>query len=499
MKACEWHGTEKVKLVDRGIPVCLVPTDAVVRITSTTICGSDLHMYTNTVKGMKKGDILGHEGVGVVQQVGTGVSKFKQGDRVIIPFDISCGACFYCQNGLYTCCDNTNPSTEMQKSYGHRICGAFGYTHLTGGYPGLQAEYARVPLAEFNLLKIPEGVPDEKVLLLTDVACTAWHANECGFVSPGHVVAIWGAGPVGIMAAAWARFRGAARVIIIDKVPYRLEFARTRLGVETIDFSQQDVIKTIQRLVPGGPDVCIEAAGFRFPTHTTQKLQLQVGLQTDSSDIITEMVHVLRKGGTLSLIGDYFETANQFPIGPIMEKAILMRGGQCPVQRYWQLLLSYVVEGHFDPSFLFTHVKPLEDIEEMYHCFDKRLDNVVKLVLKTQFGFKVSLGDPKSNIAAQPFSEAFLKGEESPAAKFLRGRRAQGLTGELTDLTLSQTTPQLLTPHEGEPVANNLHKLALGISERSAIYQLSKAEIVGNPELDAGKTAIPEVRPSTAV
>jgi len=502
MKALEWTGKESVRVAEREVPRVLVPTDAIIRITTTTICGSDLHMYHNAVKGMQKGDILGHEFVGVVDAVGSAVSKFKVGDRVVVSAAISCNSCYYCVNGLFSCCDNTNPSTEMQSLYGHRTAGLFGYTHLTGGYPGGQAEYTRVPLADNNLLRIPDGIADEKVINLCDVACTAWHANECGAVAPGHVVCIWGCGPIGLMSAAWARFRGAARVIVIDGDSYRLDFARSRLGVEAIDFTKQNVVETIQQLVPGGPDVCIEAAGFRFARSVTQRLQQTVGLQTDSAEIITEIVRCCRKGGTLALIGDYFAMANQFPIGHIMEKGITLRGSQVHVQRYWQLLMDYIVSGDFDPSFILTHVVPFEKMSEAYENFDKHLHGIIKLDIKTEFGRQMSLGDPRANIAAQPFSQSFLAGQPSRAALLLRDRRAHGLSGEITGLTHSLSTPQLLVPHETEAVATRLHKLALGLSDvglKAGEQPLEKSDIIRTENIDAGKTAPPEARPGLAV
>lgn len=497
MRALEWTGKESVRVAEREVPRVLVPTDAVIRITTTTICGSDLHMYHNQVKGLQKGDILGHEFVGVVDSVGSGVSKFRVGDRVVVSAAIACGSCFYCTNGLFSCCDNTNPSTEMQSLYGHRTAGLFGYTHLTGGYPGGQAEYTRVPLADMNLLRIPDGISDEKVINLADVACTAWHANECGAIAPGHVVCIWGCGPIGLMSAAFARFRGAARVIVIDGDSYRLDFARSRLGVEVIDFTKQKVTEAIEHLVPGGPDVCIEAAGFRFARSVTERLQQTVGLQTDTAEIITEIVRCCRKGGTVALIGDYFAVANQFPIGPIMEKGITLRGSQVHVQRYWQLLLDYITNGDFDPSFILTHVVPFEKMAEAYEFFDKHLHGIIKLDIKTEYGRQLSGSiDPKVNIAFQPFSQTFLAGQPSRAALLLRDRRAHGLSGEVTGLTHSLSTPLLLVP-QTEVEATRLHKLALGIP--NVAEGMQKSDIIRNEAIDAGKTAPPERRPVGAV
>jgi len=385
MRAVEFRGTKEVEVnCNRPKPLVTEPTDAIVRITSTTICGSDLHLYHNEMPGMEKGDILGHEGVGIVESTGEKVTKFKVGDRVVVSAIIACGECEYCEKKMFSCCDRTNPSKEMEEMYGHRTAGLFGYSHLTGGYDGTQAEYLRVPIADVNLLKIPADLPEEKALLLSDVACTAWHACECGDVKPGQVVAVWGCGPVGLMTQIWAKHRGASRVIGIDLVTSRLERAKDEIGSEVIDINvHPNVVARMRELVPGGPDVCIDAVGYRYSKTVTHKVQKAIGMETDSVDIVTECVKCVKKGGSLALIGDYIGTANNFPIGALMEKAITTRGGQLYCQKYWHHLLDKFVKNEVkpDPSFLFTHKMEFDRAPFAYSVFDKKEDGVIKIIL----------------------------------------------------------------------------------------------------------------------
>jgi len=388
MKACSWQGARSISVENKPRPLVTEPRDAVVRITTSTICGSDLHLYNNEMPGvgsLMKGDILGHEAVGVVESVGREVTNVKPGDRVVISFSIACGECDYCKDGSFTSCDMTNPSSQMEALYGHRIGAAFGYSRLTGGYDGLQAEYARVPFADVNLLKIPTDtrLSDEQLLCLSDIACTGWHANELGEVSEGQTVAIWGAGPVGLMAAMWAKFRGASKIIVIDEDEFRLNLARTKLGVDVLDFSKvSDVGKRLLELIPKGLDVCIDCAGFRFATSLIHKVERALKLETDSLDIVDQMSFAVRKTGHVVLIGDYFGYGNHFPIGRVMEKSITMRGGQAYVQKYWKKLLGYIEEGRVDPSFVFTHTKSLDELPQAYKMFNDHADNAIKIALK---------------------------------------------------------------------------------------------------------------------
>jgi len=332
---------------------------------------------------MEDGDIIGHEGMGIIESIGTEVEKFKVGDRVVISAVIAEGKCFYCQNGMYSLCDFTNPSKEMEGMYGHRTAGLFGYSHLTGGYDGCQAEFVRVPLADMTLLKVPNTLPDEKLLGLADTVCTGYHATELGGVKEGQTVAIWGLGPIGLMAAAWCRFKGAARIIGIDCIPSRLECAKLKLGVETINFGETDPVKVIQTICPGGPDVCIDCVGFRFPKTMLHKIQRAIRLETDDPMVLKECITACRKGGTIAVIGDYYACSNGFPTGAFMEKGLTLRGSQVHVQKYWKEIMEHIEKGRFDPTFIWTHTMPLERAEEAYRIFDQKDDGCIKIMLKT--------------------------------------------------------------------------------------------------------------------
>jgi len=273
----------------------------------------------------------------------------------------------------------------MEKMYGHRTGALFGYSQLTGAYDGGQAEFARVPFADVNCLKITSDLPDEKVLFLSDIVCTGWHANELGNVKEGDIVAIWGCGPIGLMAGMWAKFRGAKRILMIDAVPERLMMAKQKLGAEIIDFTKTDVIKEIQTLVPGGPDVAIDAVGFRFPKTLLHKFQRAFKLETDVPTVLTEAITTVRKAGTVSIVGDYIAYSNQFPIGAMMEKGLTMRGGQVFVQKYWKELLGYIEQGKVDPTFVITHVMPLEHAAQAYKLFDAKENGMIKVILKTSY------------------------------------------------------------------------------------------------------------------
>jgi threonine dehydrogenase-like Zn-dependent dehydrogenase len=270
----------------------------------------------------------------------------------------------------------------MEKMYGHRLAGIFGYSHLTGGYDGGQADFARVPYADVNCLKITSPIPDEKALFLSDILCTGWHACVQGEVSTGKTVAIWGSGPVGLAAMMWAKFLGAKRIIAIDSVPYRLNVASYRFGAETINFEEKDVYQTMRELVPGGPDVCIDAVGFRFPKTLLHKIERTLHLETDAPQVLTEAIMCCRKAGNLVIIGDYFAYANHFPIGALMEKSLVTRGGQVYVQKYWKELLGYIESGKVDPTFFVTHHMSLDDAPRAYKIFDQKEENALKIILK---------------------------------------------------------------------------------------------------------------------
>ncbi|KAK9761739.1 hypothetical protein K7432_013134 [Basidiobolus ranarum] len=387
MKAVEWVSTAKVHINDHRVRVGLTdPREAIVRIIATTICGSDLHLYHKAIPGMKSGDIIGHEGIGIVDEVGAKCTKFQKGDRVTISAIIACGECEYCRKQQFSCCDNTNPSKDMNQMYGHRTAGLFGYSHLTGGYSGTQAEYVRVPYADQCLLALPENISDENALLLSDVACTSWHANELGEVHEGDVVCIWGAGPIGLATSYWAKFRGASRVLVVDNVPERLELAKVRTGAEIIDYNDGDVSEQLKKLVPGGVDVAIECVGSRYTKTLSHKIQMAIGLETDSVDVLIECIKSVKKGGCVSIIGDYVGLANQFPIGAMVEKSLTVRGGQLFAQKYWPYLIDLFSSGKADLSWVFTNRMDLEQADDAYVMFDKKKEGCVKVALYTAFG-----------------------------------------------------------------------------------------------------------------
>jgi len=301
---------------------------------------------------------------------------------VVVAFNIACGFCDYCKREEYTACDTTNPSKLMEGMYGHRSCAIYGYSHLTGGVAGGQAEYVRVAFADVNCLPIPKGVPDEKALYLSDVVPTALHAVEMAEVKEGDTVAIWGLGPIGLMAARWCEYKKARRVIGIDCVPERLNLAKNYLKIETINFQEQDVCKTLAERIPHGPDAVIEAAGFEYPTTLKHKVEMAVGLETDTSDMLTECITSVRKAGKVSIIGVYVGFTNHFPIGALMEKGLTMRGGQSPTQKYWKFCLDLIQKGVIDPSFIITHKKTLMDGPELYEKFYNREEGVIKVFLR---------------------------------------------------------------------------------------------------------------------
>lgn len=384
MKAAEWHGKKSVKLNEhRPMPLVTHPADVILRVTSTCICGSDLHLYMGAMPGMQPGDILGHEFMGVIHDVGPDVKNFKKGDRVVACFDIACGKCFFCDKlKLFTCCDCTNPSKEEEKLYGDRTAGFYGYSHMTGGWPGGQAEYTRVPMADVNLLKVPDDMPDEKVILLSDILPTAWHANELGEVGSGDNVAIWGSGPVGILAAHVAKVRGADKVFLIDEVDYRLEYAKNKLPyVKTINFKKEQVYNKLREELPFGPDVGIDAVGMHYAHSVLNKIEMATGLETDTPEVLNDVIYNVRKGGRVSIIGAYGGYINHFNLGAFMEKSQTMRGGQTPCQRYWPKLLSMIRNGELDPTIVITHQGPLDQAPHLYQIFNDKQDGCIKVVM----------------------------------------------------------------------------------------------------------------------
>lgn len=359
------------------------------RVTSTAICGSDLHLYDGFVPTMEKGDILGHEFMGEVVEVGPGVKNLKSGDRVVVPFPIACGNCFFCKRDLYSLCENSNPNAAAaEKMWGHSPCGIFGYSHLTGGYAGGQAEYVRVPFADVGPTKIESGLPDEKVLFLTDILPTGWMAAENANIAPGDTVAVWGCGPVGLLTIKSAYLQGAGRVIAIDRVSERLRLAREKAGAEVLDFSRvENIVEELKELTGGrGPDSCIDAVGMEAEGHGVialyDKMKNMAMQQTDRPTAIRQAIMAVRNGGTVSMPGVYGGFVDKFPLGSIMNRSLTIRTGQTHVHRYTKPLLQRIEKGEIDPSFIITHEMKLSDAAKGYDLFVKKKDECIKVILK---------------------------------------------------------------------------------------------------------------------
>lgn len=389
MKATCWMGKGTVKVIDVPDPKIMNARDAIVRITSTAICGSDLHLYDGFIPMMRKGDILGHEFMGEVVEVGPGVRNLRPGDRVVVPFPIACGHCNACERGLFSVCENSNPNAgTAEKLLGHSPAGIFGYSHLLGGYAGGQAEYARVPFADVGPIKIEDDLPDEKVLFLSDIFPTGYLAAEMCDINRGDVVAVWGAGAVGLLAMASARMLGAERVIAIDRFPYRLRMARDHAGAETINYAETDVQAELKEMTAGrGPDACIDAVGMEAHHPNPAMFAYDRGKQAVRSAggrpfALREAVLACRSGGTVSVVGVYGGFIDKFPIGALMNRSLTMRTGQCHVQRYTRPLLDRIRLGEIDPSFLISHRMPLKDAAQGYEIFRDKQDDCTKVVLK---------------------------------------------------------------------------------------------------------------------
>jgi threonine dehydrogenase-like Zn-dependent dehydrogenase len=388
MKATCWIDKNKVEVREVPDPRIVNPRDAIVKITSTAICGSDLHLYDGVIPSMKTGDVLGHEFMGEVVEVGSAVKNLKVGDRVVVPFPIACGNCFSCQNGLYSCCENSNPNAWMaEKMWGHSPAGIFGYSHMLGGYAGGQAQYARVPFADVGPIKIPDGIPDEKVLFLSDIFPTGYMAAEACNIQPGDIIAVWGCGPVGMFAMASAYLLGAERVIAIDRFPYRLQMAREKTGAETINYEEVDVLDTLREMTGGrGPDACIDAVGSEGHAPGIQGAydyaKLAMRMETDRPPALREAILACRNGGTVSVPGVYGGFLDKIPFGSIMNRSLTIKTGQTHVQRYMKPLLQRIENGDIDPSFVVTHRMSLDDAPRGYEMFTNKQDECIKIVLK---------------------------------------------------------------------------------------------------------------------
>ncbi len=389
MKALCWHGTGDVRVDRVDDPKIEHPRDAIVKITASGICGSDLHLFDGMMPTMEAGDVLGHEPMGEVVEVGAQITNLKVGDRVVIPFTISCGDCFFCKKTLYACCDDSNPNAkEAAKAMGHSPAGMLGYSHMLGGFAGGQAEYLRVPFADVGPLKIESGLNDEQVLFLSDIFPTGYMAAEnCG-IEPGDTVAVWGCGPVAQFAIQSAWMFNAKRVIAIDRVPERLEMARNYGKAETINFDDVDVYEQLQEMTDGrGPDRCIDAVGCE--AHATgsmdavlDKVKSTVMLTTDRAHVLREAIMCCRKAGTISVPGVYIGYPDKLPFGALMNKGLTLRTGQTHMQRYMKPLLEKVESGAIDPTFVITHRINLDEAPEAYKTFRDKKDGCIKVVIK---------------------------------------------------------------------------------------------------------------------
>ncbi|MDB5028099.1 MAG: alcohol dehydrogenase [Candidatus Eremiobacteraeota bacterium] len=389
MRANCWHGKNKVRIEDKKEPTIVDPTDAIVKVTLCAICGSDLHLYNGFIPTMQDGDILGHEFMGEIVAVGSAVKNVAIGDRVVVAFPISCGSCFFCERKLFSDCERSNQNKDLaEKFWGHSPAGIYGYSHMLGGYAGGQSEYVRVPFADVDCLKVPENLSDEQVLFLGDIFPTGYMAAENCDIQKGDTIAVWGCGPVGQFAIRSAFMLGAGRVIAMDRFPERLAMA-TAGGAETIDYTQVDNINdTLKEMTAGrGPDACIDAVGMEAHTsHPVEGLydraKQAMKAETDRPFVLRDTMMSVRNGGTVSVVGVYSGFVDKIPFGSVMNRAVNVRTGQTPVQRYMRPLLERVQKGDIDPSFVITHRMSLDDAPKGYDMFDNKEDGCIKVVLR---------------------------------------------------------------------------------------------------------------------
>lgn len=388
MKATCWMGKKNVQVEEVPEPKILNSQDIIIRVTLTAICGSDLHLYNGFIPSMVKGDILGHEFMGEVVEIGPNVTKLQVGDRVVVPFPIACGKCLSCEDELYSLCENSNPNAWMaEKLWGHSPAGIFGYSHMLGGFAGGQAEYVRVPFGDVGPIKAPEELTDEQVLFLSDIFPTGYMAAENCDIKPGDVVAVWGCGPVGLFAIKSAYMLGAERVIAIDRFPYRLEMARQQAGAVTINYEETNVLEALTEMTGGrGPDACIDAVGMEAHGQGVQyaydRFKQATMMETDRPIALREAILACRTGGNLSVAGVYGGFTDKIPFGAIVNKALTVKSGQTHVQRYMQPLLERIQKGEIDPSFIITHRLRLNDAPGAYDIFVNKEDECVKAVLR---------------------------------------------------------------------------------------------------------------------
>jgi len=388
MRAVCWQGKETIRVETVPDPVILNPRDAIVKVTATAICGSDLHIYDGFIPTMQKGDVLGHEFMGEVVEIGKAVAGIAVGDRVVVPFTIACGRCYFCREQLWSLCDNSNPNAVMaEKLYGYSGSALFGYSHLYGGYPGGQAEYVRVPFADVGLLKVPDGLTDEQVLFLSDIFPTGYMAADNCQIRPGDTVAVWGCGPVGQFAIKSAFLLGAERVIAIDRYQPRLYMAASAGRPETLHYEEDDVVAALRQLTGGqGPDACIDAVGLEAHGTTVDawydKAKTSMLLATDRAHVIRQAIGACRKGGTVSIPGVYGGWLDKFPLGAAFAKGLTLKMGQTHMHKYMPVLLERIARGDIDPSFVITHRIGLEDAPAMYRTFRDKDDACIKVVMR---------------------------------------------------------------------------------------------------------------------
>jgi threonine dehydrogenase-like Zn-dependent dehydrogenase len=389
MKALCWHGHGDVRIDNVPDPKIEHPRDVVLKVTACAICGSDLHLLDGYMPTMESGDILGHEFMGTVEEVGSEITTLKKGDRVVVPFNIACGSCFFCKKGLFSACDGSNPKKEAgEKMMGHAPAGLFGYSHMTGGFSGGQAEYVRVPFADVGPVKVSDALSDEQALFLSDIFPTGYMAAENAEIEPGDTVAIWGCGPVGQFAIKCAWMFNPARVIAIDEVPERLEMAAREGKAETIDFSKEDVYERLQEMTGGrGPDRCIDAVGAEASGHggfdaALDKVKAAVLLTTDRAHALRQAIYCCRKAGTLSIPGVYIGFPDKIPFGALMNKGITIKTGQTHTHRYMKKLMAMVEAGEIDPSFVISHKIGLDEVPDAYKMFKNKDDGCVKVFIR---------------------------------------------------------------------------------------------------------------------
>jgi threonine dehydrogenase-like Zn-dependent dehydrogenase len=388
MKALVWHGKQDIRYESVPDPEIEHPRDAIIRVTSCAICGSDLHLFHNLIPGMKPGDVVGHETMGEVVEVGSENKALKPGDRIVVPFTIICGECDQCRRGNFSVCERTNRNKDIaEKVFGHSTAGLFGYTHLTGGYAGGQAEYLRVPFADATHIKVPSGLSDEQLLFLSDICPTGWQAAVQCDIQPEDTVAIWGAGPVGQFAIRSAILLGARQVVAIDRLPERLGMAEAA-GAITINFDEESVVERLNELTGGkGPEKCIDAVGMEAHATSTadafyDRVKQMGMMENDRPHVLREMMYVCRPGGVLSIPGVYGGLVDKIPFGMAMNKGLTIRMGQTHVNRWTDDLLRLIEEGKIDPSFVITHTAQLADGPGMYRTFENKQDDCIKVVLK---------------------------------------------------------------------------------------------------------------------